>query len=201
MQRIFSRFSEEPSKIEKTKDGYNLEWSFTLEAGEVKEIIITTNYYVLFFGIIAIIIIGLVLFYYGGKKVFAYKTVRKVGKDDEGINYVKIALHVKNKTGMALNNVKIVDYLPKLVHVIKKDFGTMKPDKIQVSRSSGTMRLVWELEGLDKGEERVITYAIHSKMSIIGKLILPNAIVEYKGKKKFMKIKSNKLSILTSEKS
>jgi len=56
----------------------------------------------LFFGIIAILIICFVLFYYGGKKVFIHKTIKKVGKDDEGVNYVKIALRVRNNSQFEL---------------------------------------------------------------------------------------------------
>ena len=61
------------------------------------------------------------------------------------------------------------------------------------------MRLVWDLDGLDRGEERIISYVAKSKLSIIGRLALPDAVVEYYSGRKYVHVCSNKLTLLTKE--
>ena len=72
----------------------------------------------------------------------------------------------------------------------------MPPSKVQRSHD-GRMRLIWDLDGLDRGEERIISYVARSKLSIIGKLLLPEAVVEYHTGRKYVHVKSNKLTLLT----
>ena len=198
LQKIFSSYNINPDKIIKAENGYKLEWSFALQPDESKEIIIKTNYTVLFFSIIAILIIGFLIYYYGGKRIFVYKLVKKVGKSGEGINHAEVVLKLRNKTGHYVKNIKLVDYIPRLITINRKDFDGVKPNKLELSKSSGIMRVIWDIKGLDDNEEKVLSYEINSRMSIVGRLILPSAVVEYKTKKGFTKVSSNRLTILTS---
>jgi len=59
------------------------------------------------------------------------------------------------------------------------------------------LRLVWDLDGLDRGEERIISYIARSSLSIIGKLLLPEAVVEYQTGRSHVHVRSNKLTLLT----
>ena len=198
LQKIFSTYNVEPDNIVKVENGYKLEWSFALQPEESKEIIIKTNYTILFFSIIAILIIGFLLYYYGGRRIFVYKLVKKVGKSGDGINHVEVVLKLRNKTGHYIRNIKVVDYIPRLITINRKDFGGVKPNKLELSKSTGIMRVIWDIKGIDDNEEKMFSYEINSKMSIVGRLILPSAVVEYKTKKGFVKVNSNRLTILTS---
>ena len=98
---------------------------------------------------------------------------------------LKISLVVKAKD--FVERIKIVDKLPGMVKLYER-YGTITPDKVDEQNK----RLEWNIESLDKGEERVFSYIIYSKMGVIGRFELPlaRAVFDYKGK--LMEMTSNK---------
>jgi len=103
---------------------------------------------------------------------------------------------LKNKGNKAIEKIRVIDYLPSLVAASSQDFGSMKPTRTQKSLD-GRMRLVWDFDGLGRKEERILSYIAKSNLSIIGKLLLPEAVVEYQTGKKLYHVRSNKLTLLT----
>jgi len=75
--------------------------------------------------------------------------------------------------------VKIVDVVPSIAEV-RKEFaeGTLKPSSILKHSSKGTI-LKWDIPELAPGEERLISYDIKSKLSIIGSFSLPRAKIKF----------------------
>ena len=198
IDKFFTSYSMEPNYIEKKEDGYYVTWDFVLKPNEKAKISVETNYKYLFWGAGVLIIIALFFLYSYYSKVSIVKRVMDVDKSREAISGIKVMLYVKNKSGKEIEKLRVIDYLPKLIAASGKDFGTMRPSKTQVS-STGRMRLIWEFENVENNDERIITYVARSKLSIIGKLNLPNAIVEYFTKRgKPIRRKSNKLTLLTS---
>jgi hypothetical protein len=99
-------------------------------------------------------------------------------------------LDVINGTGKGLKDIKIIDIVPTIAD-IKKEFpeGTLKPSAILKHSSKGIL-LKWEIPELAPGEERLISYDIRTKLSILGSFTLPRAKVKY--------IKDGKESVVIS---
>ncbi len=181
----FTTFNVPPSKI--VDDTFV--WNFEIMPGQDYVLEITTDYRGLWIAIlVALVVFGLIL-YLLSRKITIKKTTYKLSETKEGVSELKVLLHVRNNNGM-LKNVKVIDYLPNLV-IPTRDFGTLKPDKIQKGRSG--MRLIWQLNVLEAGEERVFSYKIKSKLNIIGKFMLPSAVVVYKKKGKEIKEYSKRI--------
>ena len=90
---------------------------------------------------------------------------------------MKIVVHLRNKTGTTLNNVKIIDLVPSYV-ILSKDYPTLKPDHIQQG-SSGGLRLIWEIGTLAPEEERIISYKVKTKLGEMIKIHLPGCNAQH----------------------
>ena len=91
-------------------------------------------------------------------------------------------------TGRAIAKVKI----------IKKpvEFGIVKPASFRHEMGEGIF--TWNLEGLVRNEERVISYKIKSDIKVIGKMHIPVAIGRYRTKTgNLVTVKSNKNIIIS----
>lgn len=197
-QKLFSSFNKEPTSVTKDKAEYVYEWDFVLEAQEEYSVTVTTNYIILFLTIIILIVFIALAYRILSRKITITKRVMQISKTKDGISGMKILLHVKNKSGFTFKKLRIIDYLPKLV-APSKDFGTIKPTNVQRS-PSGSIRVIWDINRLERGEERIISYKIRSKLSIIGRFSLPSAVVEYRNKRgRLIRIHSNKLTLLIPE--
>ena len=71
------------------------------------------------------------------------------------------------------------------------EYGTIKPDKVQDGIKG--KRLVWRINELARGEERIISYRIQTKMGIVGKLVLPATVVRYKRGNSAYEFRSNNI--------
>lgn len=197
-QKIFSSFNNEPDKITKEGSIYIYQWDSLLEPEESSSVSVVTNYAPLFLVIVILIVFIIIVHYWISRKITITKKIMQVSKTKDGISGLKIMLHIKNKSSFTFKKVRIVDYLPKLV-APSKDFGTLKPTNVQRS-PKGSIKIVWDVPKLERGEERIISYKIRSKLSIIGRFSLPSAVVEYRNKGgKLVRIHSNKLTLLIPE--
>lgn len=197
-QKLFSSYSSEPSRITKDKGQYVYEWDFILEPEDNFSVSVKTNYSLLLLSIIILIAFIIIAYNILSRKIVIIKRVMEVRKSKDGISGMKVLLHVKNKSRFGFSRLRVVDYLPKLV-APSKDFGTIKPTNVQRS-PSGAIRVIWDIPRLERGEERIISYKIRSKLSIIGRFGLPSAVVEYRNKRgKLIRIHSNRLTLLIPE--
>ena len=117
------------------------------------------------------------------------KSVLKI-KQEKEISDMKILIHIKNNTNKLIKNIKVMDVIPKLAK-IHKEFGTVHPTKIQ--KGAAGHRLIWELDEMEPGEERVFAYKIQSKLPIVGGVKLPPAKATFKVRKTTTKTVSNPL--------
>jgi len=191
-QRIFTSTTPEAIILNENENKYYF-WSFTLEPDQEYIIEINTDYKVLFvIALLIIFVIGL-LSYFKTKNINITKKVFRIKSDKEGISDLKILLHIKNRTMQDIHHIKILDFIPSSAK-LSEDFGTLNPGKTE--KNDQGIRLTWDILTLEPGEERIISYKIHSKIHISGKMTLPQAIVKYRKKnKKHTQILSNKLTI------
>lgn len=184
--KIFTTYGTEPTE----KQSKALVWAFTLEPGKTYEVDVQTDYRGLCLIILILILLGILGVYFFGKKIAIRKEVFKV-KHESGLSELKIMLHVKNR-GTEVRDMEIIDFLPKLIHPVKGNYSTLEPFKVQ--RGSLGLKLIWKLDRLRFGEERIITYRVGSSLNIIGSITLPRAVVKYHFGKRIIQVRSKKAS-------
>ena len=190
--RFFTSFNVEPTSIEGNGLGATYVWDKELVPGGILNVKIKTNYLapVLIILFVALLVYGIRKF--NQKKIVVEKSVSRVRtKNDDFALKVKIRIHaIKN-----IENVSIVDKIPGLVKVYEK-FSTLKPDKIDTKNR----RLQWNLGNLDEGEERVFSYIIYSKISVVGKFSLPETTAVFEKEGQIHETQSNKVYFYHEEK-
>ncbi|MDP4012323.1 MAG: hypothetical protein Q8R00_01845 [Candidatus Nanoarchaeia archaeon] len=167
-------------------------WNFAVEPADDYIIEIDTDYKP---GLLILIVLGslfgLVVYVLSRgvrvkKRLFK---IRSTGDEKE----VKVMLHIKNRDNKEVHNVKVVDLLPSVVKPTGH-YSTLVPDKIE--QGIRGMRMIWTLETLAPGEERVLSYNAISDVAFVGDLRIPPASVQYFNRKaKFVLNKSNSVSL------
>ncbi len=184
ISRLFTTFSLEPARIERTGFFVDYFWQRELPPSESIEIKIATNWIFPLLLAVAVIIIIFLFNLYISTHLVLRKQVYFV-KTKGGEFALRVVLRAKAKKYM--EKVVINDRLPGMAKIYEK-FGTM-PDKID--RERGFLR--WDVPHLGKGEERVFSYVIYSKMKVVGKFELPTATAFYEIQGKVHESKSNKV--------
>jgi hypothetical protein len=150
----------------------------SLQAGEEKTIIYEINLTSAW----VIVLILAILVFFAFKYVFTlslikkHKYIRPLTKERE----ISIFLEARNRTRHLIKDLYIRDFVPSIATVVEK-FDTLRP---VMRKTAGGTELVWKLNFLRPGEERVITYRIKPVIEIAGTLKLPNAHMRYESKKK-----------------
>lgn len=158
--------------------GNNLIWDLNLQKGETQMIIVTTNYRPLAFLILALAILAVAYFLFRSPIVMT-KQAAVVGTREGGISDLKILLTVKNRSNRQVKSVNIIDLVPRIA-TLKQDqeIGTVMPDKTVHNDIKGTL-LKWNIDQVEPNEERLISYKIQSKLSILGGITLPVAVARF----------------------
>lgn len=159
-------------------------WEKELVPNEEIKVIIRTNW--LFPIIILIVIIAGVVFI--NKSMYTDLEINKK------VSYVKtkggqfaLKVSIVAKAREYVERINIVDRLPPLVELYSK-FGVIHPDKIDMTNR----RLEWNISSLNKGESRVFTYIIYSKIGVVGKFELPETKAFYEHEGRIKEVLSNR---------
>lgn len=153
-------------------------WEKELSPGDSLKVVVQTNWLYPILIIILIIVLFFLIKRYIEKDVTFRKTVSYV--NTRGGEFA-LKVHLRIKAKRYVERVKIVDKIPALATLYDK-FGAVSPDKIDMINK----RLEWNVEALNKGEERIFSYIIYSKIGIVGRFELPaaRAIYEKEGEVK-----------------
>ncbi|MBN2367544.1 hypothetical protein JXC34_00870, partial [Candidatus Woesearchaeota archaeon] len=165
-----------------------------LEPGESKTVIVTESYRIPFV-ILIIAIIFAILYYKLKSPVKIRKGISDIKIVEGGVSELKVMLSITNTSKKRIKNVNIMDYVPNIAD-ISKEFveGTLRPSQVLMHKTKGTV-LKWGLEEMAPGEDRLVSYNIKSKLSIIGNFRLPRAKVIFKLKGKEVHAYSNSLGV------
>ncbi len=194
---LISRFfiSTEPdSKTMSDEEGRYYAVELTLNPGETQNVYITTNYRYIT-AVAAALIIILIMYFLFRSPIKIKKGVVNVQMKEGGISDIKVVLEVKSIAKTPLKNITIVDYIPNIAD-LDRGFveGKLKPDKMLKHHKKGTI-LKWHLAEIAAGEERIISYDLKSKLSILGDFKLPRAKVIYIVKGKEKHVYSNSIGV------
>ena len=193
-QKMFTSVDPAVTEINKEGDKYYLTWKFSVDPKESYVVMTVTDYKPLLIVVALLVLIIVLAFYYSTKNVVIKKTIFRISGEKEGVSELKILVHIQNRGLDIIKNVKIMDFLPNLIKPTE-EFGTLRPDKIQKGKRD--IRMIWSIPTLEKGEERVISYKVKSKLHIIGEILLPSAVIQYRNKKgHVVSIKSDRLRLL-----
>lgn len=183
-QKLFTRFDKEPSK----KIGSTFEWDFKLNPNESYSLTMKTDYRLFFIIILILAIILGIWVYKITRGIIVRKSIIKIRDARGALVGLKIMLRIKNKTNYPLKNIKLIETLP---INLTSEFAVLKPDKIQKGERS--MRIIWLIDALETGEERLISYNAKSDMPITGRFVLSPLIMRFKGRKGIGTAYSNKI--------
>jgi hypothetical protein len=170
-------------------------WNLDIEKGEKVKIDIVINYRPLVF-LIAALIVLIISYFIFRSPITMRKQAAVIGTREGGISELKVLLTIKNRTNKRVKHLKIIDLVPRIA-VLKTDseIGTVNPDKVIKNELQGTI-LKWHIDQIDGGEERLISYKIRSKLSILGGVTLPVAVAKFDTEKgKIRHSNSNKARI------
>ncbi|MEA3514131.1 MAG: hypothetical protein U9R34_01495 [Nanoarchaeota archaeon] len=176
--KIFTRTSPEIMAA-KDENGTYWTYSITLKPDETTSTTITTSYR---FPVACIIIIILIIlgYFVFRSPVLIYKEVKSVHKKSDGTSEAKIQLHVKNRSAITLEDVRIMDKIPPLAGLEKVfHIGTLEPSKITEKEKGGTL-MKWDIDEIERFEERLMVYKIKTKFAVLGGFNLPPAVVRFK---------------------
>ena len=192
ISRLFTSFNIEPTLTERS--GLTIEYTWVKERLSPTEAYVVkakTNYV---FPLLFLIVI--ILAFFGIKRFFetkieVKKTVHHV-KTKNGEFALKVNLAVRAKKD--IENVSIIDKVPAIVKIYKK-FGTVKPDKIDAANR----RIHWNIGDLNAGEVRMFSYIIYSKVGVVGKFSLPEALSVFEQNGKIHEVDSNKVFFMSDQ--
>jgi len=189
-QSWFTSFNPTSKKV--TADGGTFDaWDVELDVDETTVIKVTTNYRPL----LVIVLLGLIAlgaYYLLRSPLVVRKSAVVIAAKEGGMSELKVLIEVANRTTKPVKHVQILDKVPHIAEVVRDfEVGTMRPTKIAHDEKKGTM-IKWVIDELDSREERVISYKIRSKLSILGQMRLPVAVTKCEPKPgRVRKTKSN----------
>jgi len=174
--------------VEDYGDDKKVTWNYNIAPGESVVISYSVSYVPM---LVSGVLLGgaiLAFLYFYLNRFNLTKSARR-GKET-----ISIKLAVSNKTNSEQENVRVEDFIPKPLKLVR-NFGTAVPSQI-ISTKSGT-RVVWKFDSFAPQEERMLSYELKSELHIIGKLQLPQAkLTQKKGQKLLAKVFSGKIKII-----
>ena len=176
ISRLVTSFNIAPDTVEREGFFVYYTWVREIMPGESLKIIAKTNW--LFPLLIVLFILAIIFFakQYSQTNLVLNKKVSFV-KAKGGEFALKVSIFINAKK--YIEKIKIVDRLPLLAKIHER-FGGEQPTRI----NEKTRRIEWDIESLEAGEHRVVSYIIYSKIGVLGRFALPNAtaIFEKDGK-------------------
>ncbi len=170
----------EPREYEEvaSPEGKTFVWQYNLKPGESYIIHYSISYIPLIIAVVLIFAAAILLFsFYQSKFILEKEIILHKRNEERKKHTIKIKLCLKNKTAKKQTNVVIKDSVPNPL-VLTGDFGTVEPTAIK--RESNKTDLVWRFDVIEPYEERIVTYEMRSSLKLIGRILLPKAILEHK---------------------
>jgi hypothetical protein len=197
IETMFSKTNPEANVIKDTDGKRYFQWDLTLNPEESSyNFVVITSYRSL--ALILLILFGVILYYYTNKSpIVITKHSIAIEKTEEGIKEVKVTLNIRNTSNLTFDNITVTDKVPSIATIVADTrVGPMKPTKILKSKKHRDLLLIWDLDCLEPGEDKLLSYRIKPKLSIIGDFDLKPAFIKYPSGDKAVRVESNKSTVL-----
>ena len=189
-------FTSTYPRAESVKEGekHYLVWQVRLDDKNAMTVNTTENYrplvVILVLGVIAII-----LYFLFRSPIVVRKSIANVGMSEGGISQAKVVVRVKNRSPSQITGIEVIDHVPHIAHVEKEvSIGSMQPHAIMQHPKRGVV-IKWNVEVLEAGDERVLSYKMISRLPILGEFNLPSATARAKVGNKLILSNSNRVSV------
>ena len=182
------------AELENIGGKYYYVWKVSFDGKNEIEVSITEN----FRPLVVMIIFGLAfifLYFLFRSPLVVKKEVANVRTKDGGISEMKVIIKVKNRSRSQLTTIEVTDNIPSIAEVEKEiSIGSMQPAKVlrhpQHSHKGGIIK--WDIESIEAGDERVLSYKFKSRFPILGEFSLPSASARCKYGKRHVISNSNR---------
>lgn len=192
LRRLFTSTEPKAAVVSKPEGSYLL-WDLAVKPQQTATVRVVESYRPLFALFVAAVLLA-VLYYVFRSPVAIRKEAAVISLEEEGISDMKVVLHVKNRGSKGYDRLIIADKVPVIANIEKEaGIGTLKPVKV-TSTKDGTI-IKWELDHLERHEERVLSYRIKSKLSILGTFSLPACRAKFYDEGKERKTSSNAVRV------
>lgn len=192
-KQYFSRTTPLAS-VADSESGLQYRWFNTLKPQESFSVVVYEDYR--WFVLALVAIIAAIILYYAFRSPILMKKEATIaaGSEDSGISEIKVLIYIQNRTRTQFRGVKVMDKIPAIAE-LKDEFiaGTLKPSKVLRNEKKGTV-IEWGLQTVEPYEERIISYRLKSKLSILGLFNLPPSMVKYVLAGKERSLLSNKVT-------
>jgi len=155
-----------------------------LKPSQELKVIVKTNWWILIIVIVGLLVGAYLAIKYSAMKLRLVKKVTFV-KTKGGEFALKISVIAKAKE--FVEKIKITDKIPTIVKIYER-FGSVAPDRVDEKNR----RIEWDVESMSKGEERVFSYVIYSKIGVFGRFELPEADAIYNFRGQLKRATSNR---------
>jgi len=163
--RIFTT-SRSSSTTNSLSVGKEVVWNYNLAQGESMEIKYMVSYLPILEIALSMVLLLYVLAWYYKQDVSIIKEIEAHGDS------LKVKVTAKGTSRSMLKSVVVEDYVPTPMKLGDK-FSPVHPKVIK--REQGKVKLIWRLDNLYPGDERVFTYTMKSSLGLIGDVLLPAA--------------------------
>jgi len=185
-KRFLVYASPKEERVDIAQGTANFVWPINLAPDESTTIYYEISYRPLLALILSLLLLAYVLAWYFRKEFSLSKsTARKKG-------YLEVKLTIKNNTSEVQHNVVVEDKIPAPLKLVR-EFGTKTPTAIK--KEANAVKLIWKFRHLGPFEEVILTYGIKLRLSVVGLIMLPAAVLKAKVGKKLKKFYSNQASI------
>ena len=193
LKNLMSTTSPRANKI-KENGKYYLVWDVKLDSNRSMTVYATENYRPIV--VIAVLaIIEVILYFVFRSPIVVRKGTASIGTSEGGVAEAKIVVKVKNRSPNQIANIEVLDNLPHIAHVEKElSIGSMQPHAI-LKHPKGGLVIRWNIETLEAGDERVLSYKMRSRLPILGEFNLPAATARCKVGNKVIISNSNRVTI------
>jgi len=163
--RIFTT-SRPAASVESLPVGKQVSWNYNLAQGESVEIKYMISYVPFLEIALSMVLLFYVLAWYYRQDVSITKEIESHGDS------LKVRVTAKLNFCPNLKSVVVEDYVPTPLKLGQK-FSPVHPKAIK--QEAGKVKLIWRLDNLYPGDERVFTYTMKSSLGVIGDVLLPAA--------------------------
>lgn len=175
LKSLFTRSTPKSYSISKGGASYEA-WELSLGPQEKITIRAVESYRSIFYLLVlALVFLGLYRFFQSPVRLI--KEASAISYKEGGISELKVILRIKNRSSEPYVRITVMDRIPMIAEVEHDSMGTLKPATIFNSGKGSVIK--WEIESLDKNEERILAYKIRSKLSILGTFVLPKGSLRF----------------------
>src|SRR3989338_8427126 len=182
------------AELENVDGKYYYVWKASFDGKNEIEVSITEN----FRHLVVMVIFGLafiLLYFIFRSPLVVKKEVANVRTKEGGVSDMKVIIKVKNRSGSQLTGIEVTDNITSIAEVEKEiSIGSMQPAKVlrhpQHPHKGGVIK--WDIESIEAGDERVLSYKFRSRFPILGEFSLPSASARCKYGKRQVISNSNR---------